>query len=354
MVINSDFWRNKKILVTGHTGFKGTWLSLLLHSMGAKVFGFALPPQTNPNLFELTHLSEDMDSYFGDIRDFNSLSSFIKSNNPEIVFHLAAQSLVHYSYHNPIETYATNVMGTVHILEALRQINSARVMVNVTSDKCYDNREWVWGYRENDPMGGWDPYSSSKGCAELVTEAYRRSYFSNSDTQLVLATARAGNVIGGGDWAANRLIPDFMRSVFSGETLLIRNPTSIRPWQHVLESLSGYLLLAERLWLEGEKFTGGWNFGPLDEDSKPVKWIIEYLIKLWGDPVLWDIDQKDHPHEMHTLKLDISKARLKLKWHPQWSLAKSLQAVVEWYKAYYQNLNIRELMLKQIIEYKKG
>ncbi len=353
LVMDNTFWQNKKVLVTGHTGFKGGWLALWLHSMGAKVVGYALPPNTDPNLFELTRLKEDVISYEGDVRDFNALHAVIKQEKPELVFHLAAQPLVRYSYSNPIDTYSTNVMGTVNLLEALRQVKCARVAIIVTSDKCYENREWEWGYRESEPMGGHDPYSSSKGCAELVTDAYRHSYFTTqTDPSLFIASVRAGNVIGGGDWATDRLVPDFFRAMMMGEPLKIRNPHAIRPWQHVLEPLSGYLLLAERLWQKGNDFIGGWNFGCLDQDAKPVEWIADYLTKLWGNGAHWQLEV-DHEklHEARYLKLDISKARLKLQWKPRWSIEEALALTVSWYKAYCERTDLRDVMYKQIISY---
>jgi len=351
--MDAVFWKNKKVLITGHTGFKGCWLALWLQTLSAKVIGYSLPPSTNPNLFELTNLQDDMNSHLGDVRNFDVLHHLINKEKPDIVFHLAAQALVRHSYANPIETYSTNVMGTVNVLEALRQIGCARAVVVVTSDKCYENREWWWGYRETEPMGGRDPYSSSKGCAELVTTTYRHLFTTHPDQQpLYLASARAGNVIGGGDWAADRLIPDFLRAIMAKTQLKVRHPHAIRPWQHVLESLSGYLMLAERLWVDGEAFTGGWNFGPDDQDAKPVEWIANYLTQLWGEGSSWELDkQQNLLHEAHYLKLDTSKARLNLKWKPRWSLETALHSTVAWYKAHRDNLSVREVMLKQIAEY---
>jgi CDP-glucose 4,6-dehydratase len=330
MVMDASFWKNKTVLLTGHTGFKGSWLALWLQTLGAKVVGYALPAATNPDLFSLTSLSANMTSHMGDIRDFTALHKVIAQEQPDIVFHLAAQALVRHSYINPVETYATNVMGTVNLLEALRETSCARVVVVVTSDKCYENREQLSGYQETEPMGGRDPYSSSKGCAELVTAAYRHSYFTQqAQRPLYLASARAGNVIGGGDWAADRLIPDFMRAIMQRDSLKVRNPDSIRPWQHVLEPLSGYLMLAERLWLEGDEFADGWNFGPEEQDAKPVSWIADTLTRLWGEGASWELDKRDdQPHEARYLKLDISKARLQLQWQPRWSLETALQKVM--------------------------
>ncbi len=354
VVVNPLFWKEKRVLLTGHTGFKGSWLSLWLQSMGAQVVGYALAPPTNPSLFVVTNAAEGMTSLVGDIRDFSSLSSAFLEYQPEIVIHMAAQPLVRYSYINPIETYSTNVMGTVHLLEASRLAGSGRAIVNVTSDKCYENHEWLWGYRENEPMGGHDPYSSSKGCAELVSSAYRSSYFNPIDYAnhgIALATARAGNVIGGGDWAEDRLIPDIMNAITHGNPVNIRNPHAIRPWQHVLEPLSGYLLLAEKLYKEGTSYAEGWNFGPSDEDAKPVLWITERLIDMWGEGACWTLDKNIHPHEAHHLKLDCSKAKARLDWYPRWHLEDALSAIVDWHRAYQHGKNMQDLTLHQIRTY---
>lgn len=347
-----DFWKGKKVLITGHTGFKGSWLALWLQSLSAVVIGYSLQPPTTPSLYEELDLDNDIVSHLGDIRNLNSLKAIIEQEQPEIVIHLAAQSLVRNSYINPVETYSSNVMGTVNLLEAIRQTDCVRVAIIVTSDKCYANREWLWGYREDDPMGGHDPYSSSKGCAELITAAYRSSYFHENQTKV--ASVRAGNVIGGGDWAQDRLIPDFMRAIFAQEAVLIRNPNAIRPWQHVLEPLSGYLLLAEKLWQEGPDYVGSWNFGPLEEDAKSVEWIIKHLQKLWGEGATWNMDNNQHFHEAMSLKLDITKARIKLGWKPAWSLDLALQLIVEWYKAYQKKLDVKKLMLNQIVLYQSA
>lgn len=351
--MDKQFWQGKKVLITGHTGFKGSWLSFWLQAMGATVIGFSLPPPSQPNLFTAARIEENTRSYLGDIRDFDSMHSLINKEKPEIVFHLAAQALVRFSYDDPIETYSTNVMGTVNLLEALRRVNCARVAIVVTSDKCYENREWQWGYRENEPMGGYDPYSSSKGCAELVTAAFRQSYCSaDSPEQLFIASARAGNVIGGGDWATDRLIPDFLRAMMSGTTLKIRYPHAIRPWQHVLEPLSGYLLLAENLWFNGNDFVGAWNFGSEEKDAKSVEWIANHLTVLWGEGASWVLDENhEKTHEARYLKLDISKARAQLKWRPMWALEKALQETVLWYKKYMQQADIREVMHQQILSF---
>lgn len=325
-----DFWRGKRVLLTGHTGFKGSWLSLWLQSLGVDLQGLALDPPTSPSLFIEANVSKEMSSEIGDIRDYQVVLNIVKNFRPEIVIHMAAQPLVRYSYKNPIETYATNVMGTVHVLEAIRQVGATKVVVNVTTDKCYENKEWVWGYREDEPMGGYDPYSSSKGCAELVTSAYRQSYFEESG--VALASARAGNVIGGGDWAQDRLVPDILRAFEKKQSVIIRNPHSTRPWQHVLEPLSGYLTLAEKLWSDPTKYVGGWNFGPKDDDAKPVSWIVENLCNSWGQGAAWSLDGESHPHEAGYLKLDISKAKFKLGWEPIWSLETALERIVDWQK----------------------
>lgn len=353
--VNPEFWRGKRIFLTGHTGFKGSWLSLWLQQMGANVVGYALAPPTKPSLFDVARVGEGMDSIIADIRELPSLTAAIAKQRPEIVFHMAAQSLVRRSYEQPVETYTTNVMGTVHLLEAVRQIDTVRAIVIVTSDKCYENREWIWGYRENEPMGGYDPYSNSKGCAELVTAAYRASYFNPSDHAkhgVALASARAGNVIGGGDWAKDRLIPDIMAGFLESRSVVIRNPHAIRPWQHVLEPLRGYLMLAEHLWSEGPSFAEGWNFGPNDEDAKPVEWLVKRLAGAWGNGATWSLDGGCHPHEANYLKLDISKARSKLGWNPRWNLETSLQHIVDWFRAYNRGDNMRSMTLNQITQYK--
>ena len=355
-MVEPSFWAGKVVLLTGHTGFKGSWLSLWLQDMGAKVIGYALAAPTNPSLFEAANVAEGMVSIESDIRDFAALSAVFEKYQPEIVIHMAAQPLVRYSYANPIETYSTNVMGTVHVLEAARLTSSVRAIVNVTSDKCYENREWAWGYRENEAMGGYDPYSNSKGCAELVAAAYRSSYFNPgnfTDHRVALASARAGNVIGGGDWAEDRLIPDIMRAIMQGKPVHIRNPHAIRPWQHVLEPLSGYLLLAQKLYQEGAVYAESWNFGPSDDDAKPVQWIVESLTEAWGEGASWQLDQGDHPHEAHYLKLDCSKAKARLNWQPRWNLDEALSKIVDWQKKYQQGANMKAVTLKQINLYLK-
>jgi len=347
--VNTDFWRGKRVLLTGHTGFKGSWLSLWLQSMGAELKGLALEPPTTPSLFLEAKVAQGMASQIGDIRDYDTVLKAVADFKPEIVTHMAAQPLVRYSYKNPIETYATNVMGTVHLLEAIRQTGTAKVVVNVTTDKCYENKEWVWGYREDEPMGGFDPYSSSKGCSELVTSAYRRSYF--AETGIALASARAGNVIGGGDWAEDRLVPDILRAFENKQPVVIRNPNSTRPWQHVLEPLSGYLALAEKLWHEPKAYAEGWNFGPRDEDAKPVGWLVKRMASKWGDGATWRIDSGDHPHEAHYLKLDISKAKQRLLWAPRWGLDTALDRIVEWHQSWLAKEDVRLLCLDQIKQF---
>ncbi len=349
--MNPSFWSDKKVFVTGHTGFKGGWLSLWLQQLGAQVTGYALQPPTNPSLFEVAQVAQGMQSVIGDIRDGTLLSNALRQAAPDIVIHMAAQPLVRRSYVDPVETYLTNVMGTVHLLEAVRQTPSVRAVVNVTTDKCYENQEWVWGYRENEPMGGFDPYSSSKGCAELVTAAYRNSFFNaakHSEHHIAVATARAGNVIGGGDWAEDRLVPDILRAIQNGQSVNIRNPQSTRPWQHVLEPLSGYLALAEKLYTQGPAFAEAFNFGSAEDDAKPVQWIVEQITRQWGDGANWKLDQVEHPHEAHYLKLDCSKAKARLNWQPRWMLSKALENIIVWHKAHQRGDDMRELSLKQI------
>ncbi len=347
----TDFWKGKKVLVTGHTGFKGSWLCLWLQSLGAEVTGYALAPPSNPSLFEEAKVAQGMVSLHGDIRDPEQMNRAMAQFQPEVVIHMAAQSLVRHSYLNPVETYATNVMGTVNVLEAVRQTASVRAAVIVTSDKCYENREWVWGYRENEAMGGYDPYSNSKGCAELVTSAYRQSFF--RDGSAAVASARAGNVIGGGDWAADRLVPDMVRAVADRRPVSIRNPHAIRPWQHVLEPLSGYLLLAQKLYEDGTAYAEGWNFGPREDDARPVQWIADQFTGLWGEGASWVLDGAEHPHEAHYLKLDCSKARMRLDWQPKWSLETSLRKIVAWQKAHLRNQDMRTFTLEQILEFQE-
>jgi len=350
-MVNIDpvFWKGKKVFLTGHTGFKGGWLSLWLASMGAKVTGYALAPNTTPNLFDVLATNSLIEkSHIADIRDLATLQKAMSEANPDVVIHMAAQPLVRHSYANPVETYATNVMGTVNVLEGTRTIESVRSTVVVTTDKCYENKEWVWGYRENEPMGGYDPYSNSKGCAELVTSAYRQSYFSDSNSSNKLASARAGNVIGGGDWSEDRLIPDAIRAFEAKKALMIRNPLATRPWQHVLEPLSGYLILAQALYDQGLAFASGWNFGPLDEDNRSVQEVVELITSGWGDSARWEKEGSEQPHEANLLKLDCSKARMQLGWIPKWNLEVAIQKIVEWQKAFQAKENMQEISLRQI------
>ena len=349
--MNRAFWKDKEVLITGHTGFKGSWLSLWLQKLGANVLGYALSPPTQPSLFEVACVADGMTSITGDVRDLEHLQAVIAEHRPEIIIHMAAQPLVRYSYEDPIETYSTNIMGTVNVLEAVRHSESVRAVVCITSDKCYEDQEWLWGYRENEPMGGRDPYSSSKGCAELVISAYRNSYFPAEEYQrhgVALASARAGNVIGGGDWARDRLVPDIMKAVMANRPVVIRNPQAIRPWQHVLEPLNGYLCLAEQLEVCGPEFAQGWNFGPNDEDARPVSWVVEHLTKLWGENARWELDSAQSSHEATYLKLDCSKAKSLLGWSPKLSLPTALEWIVEWYRGYQQNQNMRQLTEVQI------
>jgi CDP-glucose 4,6-dehydratase len=350
--IDSNFWKRKKVFLTGHTGFKGGWLSLWLTSMGAKVTGYALAPNSTPNLFNVLQVNSLIEkSHIADIRDLQFLQNAMVECEPEVVIHMAAQPLVRYSYANPVETYATNVMGTVHVLEGLRNIQSVRATVVVTTDKCYENKEWAWGYRENEAMGGYDPYSSSKGCAELVTSAYRQSFFSSTNSTNSIASARAGNVIGGGDWSEDRLIPDAIKAFEESQSLMIRNPLATRPWQHVLEPLSGYLLLAQALYQEGSAFASGWNFGPHDSNNVVVKEVINLLISRWGGGAHWEEEGGKQPHEASLLKLDCSKAHAQLGWAPKWDLETTIQNIVSWQRSYQAKENMRDVSLAQINQY---
>jgi CDP-glucose 4,6-dehydratase len=351
---NHLFWKNRNVFLTGHTGFKGSWLSSWLDLLGANVTGYALKPPTHPSLFEQAGVADGVRSIYGDVRDLPRLRAALADCNPDVVIHMAAQSVVRRGYEDPVETYSTNVMGTVNVLEAVRQLGHPCVVVNVTSDKCYANREWVWGYREDEPMGGRDPYSNSKGCAELVTNAYRESFFSPASLEghgIALASARAGNAVGGGDWTGNQLIPDLMRAFIAGQPCLIRNPSAIRPWQFVLEPLRGYLTLAERLSERPSDFASAWNFGPVDTDAKPVAWIADELVRWWGNGASWVQDRAAHPSEAHFLKLDISKARAFLDWHPMLPLEHVLEWIGEWYRAFQAGANLRSLTRIQIERY---
>jgi CDP-glucose 4,6-dehydratase len=349
-----EFWQGKKVFLTGHTGFKGSWLCLWLSRLGAHITGYALEPPTDPSLFELARVGELVDSCIADVRDLERLKAEMLRASPDVVIHMAAQPLVRDSYRIPVETYSINVMGVVHLLEAVRSCPGVKAVVNVTTDKCYENREWVWGYRENEPLGGFDPYSNSKGCSELVTASYRSSFFNPgcfSKHGVGLASARAGNVIGGGDWAGDRLIPDIIRAILAGDPVRIRNPHAIRPWQHVLEPLSGYLALAQRLYEDGAEYAESWNFGPADEDARPVEWIVQRMCRQWGAGARYEIDDGDHPHEAHYLKLDCSKARSGLGWHPRWNLEKALDSIIGWTQSYRSGDDLQKICLEQIADY---
>lgn len=354
LAVNPGFWSGRRVLITGHTGFKGSWLSAWLEMLGAKLCGYSLAPPTVPNLFTLLNLSERMISVDGDIGDLQRLQKTMQDFQPEIVLHLAAQSLVRYSYSNPVETYATNVLGTVNLLEAVRQTTSISSVIIVTSDKCYRNREWLWGYRENDELGGHDPYSSSKACAEMVASAYRDSFFQKKSGghTVAIASVRAGNVIGGGDWADDRLVPDLLRAFTNGQQADIRNPDATRPWQHVLEPLSGYLLLAE---LIGDRpdLAGAWNFGPGSRDVRPVSWIVRRLASLWDGESGWSTDKRNHPHEAYALSLDCSKAHTLLGWSPRLDIDCALEMTVDWFKAYMAEKPVPEITRAQIEQFQE-
>ncbi len=353
-MIQPAFWKGRRVLVTGHTGFKGGWLSLWLQTMGAEVIGYALPPATQPNLFEIARVGQKMESILADIRDANWLHAAFSTHQPEVVFHLAAQAEMLPAYSRPVETYSTNVMGTVNVLEAVRQNQGVRAVVVVTSDKCYENRESRHAYREGDSLGGADPYSSSKGCAELVTAAYRSSFFKPVDHAkhgTAIATARAGNAIGGGDWSANRLIPDAIRAFVDKRPLQVRHPAAIRPWQHVLEPLAGYLMLAEQLVQQGASFADAWNFGPSDENAPSVEQLLDALGSLWGDGTTWEHDRNAHPHEAQQLRLDASKAISMLHWQPRWSLGSALRMTVAWHHAHLRGEDMAAVSSLQINRY---
>ncbi|MCM3765772.1 CDP-glucose 4,6-dehydratase [Neobacillus niacini] len=357
-MIDKEFWKGKKVFITGHTGFKGSWLCLWLHHLGAEITGYSLPAPTNPSLFGLCEIDKLTNTIIGDIREREKLRLSLKQSNPDIVFHMAAQPLVRPSYENPIETYETNVMGTAYLFEAIRLANlknkKIKAIVNVTSDKCYENKEWHWGYREHEQLGGYDPYSNSKACSELITACYRNSFFNPKTYEthgVAIASGRAGNVIGGGDWAKDRLIPDSIQCLLEGETIKIRNPESIRPWQHVLEPLSGYLLLAQKLYKEGVQYAEGWNFGPDSESEQTVEWVVSRLCKKWGSGAYFEMVHNNGPHEAHYLKLDCSKAKTELGWKPKWDLDYALDKVIEWSLAYKTGRDVRGVCLTQIIEY---
>jgi CDP-glucose 4,6-dehydratase len=354
-MVNQGFWKKKRVFITGHTGFKGAWLTLWLKRLDAEVTGYSLEPPTTPNLYDLARIEELINGIEADIRDFDRLKKAIEAHQPEIVFHLAAQALVRRSYQAPVETYATNVMGTVNVLEAVRQVGGVRVFVNVTSDKCYENREWGRGYRETEPMGGYDPYSSSKGCAELITAAYRNSYFNPANYSMhgmALASARAGNVVGGGDWGEDRLVPDCVRAFLKGEKIVIRSPEASRPWQHVLEPLNGYLMLAERLYNDGIEFAQPWNFGPNDHDAKTVEWVVSKFCEEWDNAPGYVIEKGPHLHEANYLKLDCSKAMTELGWLPKWDVETAIYKVIHWTKQYQAGSDMRDICYEQVEEYK--
>jgi CDP-glucose 4,6-dehydratase len=354
-VIDKKFWNKKKVFVTGHTGFKGSWLCLWLHSLGAEVHGYALKPPTEPSLFDLCKVGSFIKTTtIGDVRDGESLVSALTASKVDIAIHMAAQPLVRDSYKIPVETYAINVMGTVNFFEAIRQCKTVRAVINVTTDKCYENKEWVWGYRECEPLGGYDPYSNSKACSELVTLSYRSSFFNPREYQnhgVAIASARAGNVIGGGDWASDRLIPDCIRAILKNEKVLIRNPHAIRPWQHVLEPLCGYLVLCQKLYTYGPRYIGAWNFGPDEKDARSVEWVVKSLCERWGNHASYEIDNGKHLHEANYLKLDCSKAKTELEWHPRWDINKAIESIVNWSRIYNQGGNIREACSTQIEDY---
>lgn len=355
--MDTQFWSGRKVFVTGHTGFKGSWLSQWLYQLGAEVTGYALTANTEPSLFEILNLKNKITSIEGNVCNLAALKNAVQSSQPEVVFHLAAQPLVRRSYQEPVETYETNLMGTVNILESVRVASNVRAFVNITTDKCYENKEWLWGYRETEPLGGYDPYSSSKACSELITAAYRSSFFNQSNSNVShvgVATARAGNVIGGGDWAADRLIPDILSSFAKKDPVLIRNPNAVRPWQHVLEPLRGYLQLAELLYKKEASFSEAWNFGPLDGDSKAVEWIVENMAGLWGPEATWKLVGTPQPHEANNLKLDISKAINRLNWRPYLSLEESLKMIVEWEKARLEGKNMMDITSNQISNYQSN
>lgn len=352
--MNDAFWRNKRVLITGHTGFKGSWLGLWLDSVGARVAGYALEPPSDPSLYALARIHEAVRSTTGDVRDLARLERTLGESAPDVVFHMAAQSVVLLSYDAPVDTYSTNVMGTVHLLEAIRRAGSRCAIINVTTDKCYENKGWVWGYREDDQLGGHDPYSNSKACAELVGQAYRDSFFPLADVErhgVRLASARAGNVIGGGDWTPHQLIPEAVAALQRGESVVLRHPDATRPWQHVLDCLDGYMSLAEALSGDPTAFSGGWNFGPADSDSRPVSYLVEALAKHWGVAVPWIHDRQVHAPEAQELRLETRKAASRLGWRACWSIDTALDMVARWYDGYHAGTPARALCLEQIRRY---
>jgi CDP-glucose 4,6-dehydratase len=351
LVITRDFWSGKRVLLTGHTGFKGGWLALWLQGLGARVLGYSLPAPTQPSLFETARISESIRGVIADIRELDRLRAAFREFAPQVVFHLAAQPLVRPAYEDPVGTYLTNLIGTVHVLEAVRQTNSVRSAVMITTDKCYENRDSASGYRETDRLGGYDPYSNSKACAELAIDSYRKSYFSGNGTAAV-ASARAGNVIGGGDWAADRLIPDLVRAAVAGRPLVLRHPKSTRPWQHVLEPLSGYVMLAERLWDERARYAEAWNFGPLEEEAKTVEELVELAARAWGGGLKWTVDSGAHPHEMRRLKLDCSKAAA-AGWRSLLRVEQAVEWTIEWYRAWHNKDDLKALSYEQIERYSR-
>lgn len=355
--MNVNFWQNKRVFITGHTGFKGSWLTLWLNRMGAKVAGLSLLPATSPSLYDLAGIEKISVSSIGDIRDRSVVDQAIKDFNPEIVFHLAAQPLVRESYQFPVETYATNVMGTAHVFDAIRRVKSIKAFVNITTDKVYENREWSWGYREVDTFGGYDPYSNSKACSELVTAAFRSSFFNPVEYSrhgVAIASARAGNVIGGGDWAADRIVPDCFRALAKNQEIVLRNPHAIRPWQHVLEPLRGYLCLAEKLFTDGIQYAEGWNFGPTDADCVPVESLVKLLCAQWGSGAAYRIEGDGGPHEASFLKLDCSKAFARLGWKPVWNLETTIGRIVEWNQAYNSGADVKKICEEQIAVFEKS
>jgi CDP-glucose 4,6-dehydratase len=351
MFINRSFWKNKKVFITGHTGFKGSWMTIWLEKMGSNIAGFSLEPQAEPNLFTEAKLFDGITNYYGDIRNGDILEAAILEFQPDILIHMAAQPLVRYSYKEPIETFTTNIIGTANVLESARKSESIKAIINVTTDKCYENKEWEWAYRENDMLGGYDPYSSSKACSEIITSAYRNSFF--NDSEVAIASARAGNVIGGGDWSDDRLVPDALKAFENNHSVLVRNPKSIRPWQHVLEPISGYLMLAESLFHSGNEFAEAWNFGPYDQDTQSVEFILNKLTKYWGHNASWESDSNLNPHEANYLKLDISKASTKLNWKPTWDLNSTLERIVDWHKGWLNGSSPKELCINEIESFEK-